>query len=53
MEENTHKLEIKINPIDMYPGLKDKMAEFESIIRLQRCKRTTHTHTRFRNEFTT
>ena len=22
-------------------------------IRLQRCKRTTHTHTRFRNEFTT
>lgn len=36
MEENTRKFEIKIDPLDLHPGLKGKMAEFESIIRMQR-----------------
>lgn len=34
MEENTNKFEIKIDPFDFYPGLKDKMDEFESLIRM-------------------
>lgn len=34
MEENTHKFEIKIDPLDFHVGLKDKMAEFESLIRI-------------------
>jgi len=34
MEENTLKFEIKINPLDFHVGLKDKMAEFESLIRM-------------------
>lgn len=34
MEENTHRFEIKIDPLDFYVGLKDKMTEFESLIRM-------------------
>lgn len=34
MEENTQKFEIKIDPLDFHVGLKDKMAEFESLIRM-------------------
>lgn len=34
MGENTHKFEIKIDPLDFHVGLKDKMAEFESSIRM-------------------
>lgn len=30
----TLKFEIKIDPLDLYEGLKDKMAEFESLIRM-------------------
>ena len=29
------KFEIKIEPLDFHPGLKDQMAEFESLIRMQ------------------
>lgn len=36
MGENTCKFEIKIDPIDLHIGLKDKMAEFESLIRMPR-----------------
>jgi len=31
----TQKFEIKIDPLDLHPGLKDQMAEFESLIRMQ------------------
>ena len=34
MEENIHKFEIKIDPLDFHVGLKDKMAEFEYLIRM-------------------
>ncbi len=34
MEENKNKFEIKIDPLDFHPGLKDEMAEFESLIRM-------------------
>lgn len=36
MGENTRKFEIKIDPLDLHIGLKDKMAEFESLIRMTR-----------------
>jgi hypothetical protein len=36
MGENTCKFEIKIDPLDLHIGLKDKMAEFESLIRMPR-----------------
>lgn len=36
MEGNTQKFEIKIDPLDFHEGLKDKMAEFESLIRMER-----------------
>lgn len=36
MDENTQKFEIKIDPLDFHVGLKDKMAEFESLIRMKR-----------------
>jgi hypothetical protein len=36
MGENTCKFEIKIDPLDLHIGLKDKMAEFESLIRMTR-----------------
>ena len=32
--KNTQKFEIKIDPLDFHVGLKDKMAEFESLIRM-------------------
>lgn len=32
----TQKFEIKIDPLDLHPGLKDQMAEFESLIRMKR-----------------
>ena len=35
MTENTRKFEIKIDPLDFHVGLKDKMAEFESLIRME------------------
>lgn len=35
MEENTTKFEIKIDPLDFHTGLKDKMTEFESLIRME------------------
>ena len=35
MEENTRKFEIKIDPLDFHEGLKDKMAEFGSLIRIE------------------
>lgn len=31
----TQKFEIKIDPLDFHVGLKDKMAEFESLIRME------------------
>lgn len=34
IEEHIHKYEIKIDPLDFHEGLKDKMAEFESLIRM-------------------
>lgn len=34
MMKNTQKFEIKIDPLDFHVGLKDKMAEFESLIRM-------------------
>lgn len=34
-EENTYKYDIKIDPLDFHTGLKDKMAEFESLIRIE------------------
>lgn len=34
MEENTQKFEIKIDPLDFHVGLKDQMAEFKSLIRI-------------------
>lgn len=34
MDENTRKFEIKIDPLDFHVGLKDNMAEFESLIRM-------------------
>ena len=33
--DNTRKFEIKIDPLDLHVGLKDKMAEFESLIRMK------------------
>ena len=36
MTKNTQKFEIKIDPLDFHVGLKDKMAEFESLIRMER-----------------
>lgn len=39
MEENTQKFEIKIDPLDFHVGLKDKIAEFESLIRINPGKR--------------
>ena len=33
-DENTRKFEIKIDPLDFHVGLKDNMAEFESLIRM-------------------
>lgn len=35
MTKNTQKFEIKIDPLDFFVGLKDKMAEFESLIRME------------------
>ena len=35
MTKNTQKFEIKINLLDFYVGLKDQMAEFESLIRMK------------------
>lgn len=35
MTKNTQKFEIKIDPLDFHVGLKDKMAEFESLIRME------------------
>ena len=35
MTKNTQKFEIKIDPLDFHEGLKDKMAEFESLIRME------------------
>ena len=32
--EETRKIKIKIDPLDFHPGLKDAMAEFESLIRM-------------------
>lgn len=32
--DNTRKFEVKIDPLDLYTGLKDKMSEFESLIRI-------------------
>lgn len=32
--DNTRKFEIKIDPLDLHPGLKDQIAEFESLIRM-------------------
>lgn len=34
MDENKCKFEFKIDPLDFHVGLKDKMAEFESLIRM-------------------
>lgn len=36
MEENTCKFQIKIDPLDLHIGLKDQMAEFESLIRMKK-----------------
>ena len=36
MDENTQKFKIKIDPLDFHVGLKDKMAEFETLIRIER-----------------
>jgi hypothetical protein len=33
--EEARKFEIKIDPLDFHVGLKDKMAEFESLIRIE------------------
>lgn len=35
MTKNTQKFEIKIDPLDFHVGLKDNMAEFESLIRME------------------
>lgn len=34
MEEHIHKYEVRIDPLDFHVGLKDNMAEFESLIRM-------------------
>lgn len=36
----THKIEIKIDPLDFHVGLKDRMAEFESLIRIAKPGKT-------------
>lgn len=36
MTKKKQKYEIKIDPLDFYVGLKDQMAEFESLIRMKR-----------------
>lgn len=40
MTKNTQKFEIKIDPLDFFVGLKDKMAEFESLIRMESHEKT-------------
>lgn len=35
MDENTRKFEIKIDPLDFHVGLKEQMAEFESLLRIE------------------
>lgn len=40
MTKNTQKFEIKIDPLDFHEGLKDKMAEFESLIRMESHEKT-------------
>ena len=36
MDQNKNKFEIKIDPLDFHIGQKEKMAEFESLIKMER-----------------